>query len=92
MSLHSRKFNREYLFRYIECNEDIPYALKFSQDETFVVFTDWKPYVNILRLRKFRSSSCTITKMAIKRTGVVEKHCSAFTLFSKNFHLQTNEV
>ena len=25
----------------------LPYVLKFSQDETFVVFTDWKPCMNI---------------------------------------------
>ena len=70
----------------------LPYALKFSQDETFTVFADWKPCVNILSLRKFRLSSCAMIKMAVKRTGVAEKHCSAFALFSKNFHLQTNEV
>ena len=73
------------------CNV-IPYALKFSQDETFAVFADWKPCVNILSLQKFWSSSCAMTKMAVKRTGVVEKHCSAFALFSENFHLQTNKV
>ena len=33
-----------------------------------------------------------MTKMAVERTGVVEKHCSACALFSKKFHLQTNEV
>ena len=33
-----------------------------------------------------------MTKMAVKRIGVVEKHCSAFALFSRNFHLRTNEV
>ena len=33
-----------------------------------------------------------MTKMAVKRTGVVEKHCSTFTHFSNNFHPQTNEV
>ena len=45
-----------------------------------------------LKPAKIRSSSCAMTKMAVKRTGVVEKHCSAFALFSQNFHQQTNEV
>ena len=47
------------------------------------IFADLKPCANILNLRKFRSSSCAMTKMAAKRTGVVEKHCSAFALLKK---------
>jgi hypothetical protein len=33
-----------------------------------------------------------MAKMAVERTGVVEKHCSAFTLFSNGFCPQTNKV
>ena len=33
-----------------------------------------------------------MTKMVIKRTGVVEKYFSAFTFFSNDFHLQPDKV
>ena len=70
----------------------IPYALKFSWDETFMVFSDLKSCMKILSLRKFRLRSCTMTKMAVKRTGVVKKHCSAYALFFIALYPQTNEV
>jgi hypothetical protein len=33
-----------------------------------------------------------MTKMAVKRTGVVKKHCSAFVLFSKGVYPQTKFI
>ena len=65
----------------------------FRGIETFTGFADWKLCANILSLQKFGSSSCTVTKMAIERTGIMEKHCGVFALFSNsNFHPQSNKV
>jgi hypothetical protein len=50
------------------------------------------PCVRISSPQKFKGSACTVTNMAVKRTGVVEKHCSAFALFFNGFHEQTEEV
>lgn len=48
--------------------------------------------MKILSPRKFRSSDCAITKMVVKRTGVVEKHCNTFVRFSNGSCPQTEEI
>jgi hypothetical protein len=51
-----------------------------------------KPCVNIQSLPKFRSSACAMTKMAVKRTGVIKKHFSTFAYLFNVFRPETEEV
>ena len=60
---------------------------------------DWEPCIKILSWQKFRLSyynkllyNESMIKVTVKRTGVTEKHCSTFALFSNGFHPQTDKV
>ena len=67
----------------------LPYVFGFSWDETFAVFTVWKPCVNILGSQKIRLSSCTMMKMAVKRTGVMKTALPSLLSLTTFIHKHT---